>query len=113
MRILILLVATALTVLFVIQERRGSEAAYLYENLDVGKFPAPGLYVVGYAWSNKGPLRLNKKTGAYLKSQTSILYEPQYADYYTMVVWTQVITFVHLFLAITKNKRIEEKYYEQ
>ena len=39
MRILILLVATALTVLFVIQERRGSEAAYLYENLDVGKFP--------------------------------------------------------------------------
>ncbi len=101
MRILILLVATALTVLFVIQERRGSEAAYLYENLDVGKFPAPGLYVVGYAWSNKGPLRLNKKTGAYLKSQTSILYEPQYADYYSMVVWTQVITFVHLFLAIT------------
>lgn len=101
MRIIILLIATVLTVLFVIQERRGSEAAYLYENLDVGKFPVPGLYTVGYAWSNKGPLRMNKKTAAYLKSQTAILYEPQYADYYAMVVWTQVISFVHLFLAIS------------
>ena len=79
MRIIILLIGTALAVLFMIQDIRGSEAAYLYSNLDAGKFPASGLYVVGYAWSNKGPLRLKGKIAEYLKSQTILLYEPQYA----------------------------------
>lgn len=101
MRIIILLIGTALAVLFMIQDIRGSEAAYLYSNLDAGKFPASGLYVVGYAWSNKGPLRLKGKIAEYLKSQTILLYEPQYAEYYAMVVWTQVISFVHLFLALS------------
>ena len=44
MRIVILLIGTALTVLFAIQERRGAEAADFYENLDGGRFPLSAVF---------------------------------------------------------------------
>ena len=101
LRFILLLIGTALTVLFVIQDFRGAESAYLYENLDSGRFPLSGLYTIGYAWSTKGPLRLRGKIEVDLKSQAAILYSPVYSEYYATVVWAQVISFVHLILAFT------------
>ena len=73
-----LFIGTVLAVLFVIQEIRGAEAGYLFENLDVGRFPLSGIYSVGYAWSNKGPIKLKGKMLADLKSQAAVLYPSQY-----------------------------------
>ena len=101
MRIVVLLIGTALTVLFVIQEKRGAEAAELYENLDAGRFPMSGVYTVGYAWTMKGPFRLKGKLGSNLRAQAAVLYPQQFADYYSTAVWAQVISFVHLILAFT------------
>lgn len=96
-----MLIGTALTVLFVIQERRGDEASYLYENLDAGKFPLSGIYTVGYAWSIKGPFKFKGSLASDIKLQAAILYEAQYAEYYASVIWAQVLSFVHLILAFT------------
>ena len=96
-----MLIATVLTILFLVQQKRGGESAYLYENLDAGRFPLAEMYVVGYAWSEKGPFKLKGKIASDLKAQASVLYEPQYAEYYANAVWCQVISFVHLFLAFT------------
>lgn len=101
MRFIVALLGTILTVLFVIQERRGADFAYLFENVDVGKFPAAGLYTIGYAWSNRGPFRLKGTLENFLKAQTSVYYEAQYSEYYASVIWSQVLTFVHLILAFT------------
>ncbi len=101
LRFILLLIGTALTVLFVIQERRGAEASYLYENLDQGKFPLSGMYTIGYARSAKGPIHMPEKTGGELRTQAGMLFEMQYAEYYANVVWAQVISFVHLLLALT------------
>lgn len=101
LRFILLLIGTALTVLFIIQERRGDEASYLYENLDAGKFPLSGIYTVGYAWSIKGPFKFKGNLASDIKSQAAILYESQYAEYYASVIWAQVLSFVHLILAFT------------
>ncbi len=101
MRLIMLFIGTVLAVLFVIQEIRGAEAGYLFENLDVGRFPLSGIYSVGYAWSNKGPIKLKGKMLADLKSQAAVLYPSQYAEYYANVVWAQIISMSHLFLAFT------------
>ena len=101
MRLIMLFIGTVLAVLFVIQEIRGAEAGYLFENLDVRRFPLSGIYSVGYAWSNKGPIKLKGKMLADLKSQAAVLYPSQYAEYYANVVWAQIISMSHLFLAFT------------
>ena len=101
MRIVILLIGTALTVLFAIQERRGAEAADFYENLDAGRFPLSAVYTIGYAWTMKGPFPLKGKLGSELRAQAAVLYPQQFAEYYATAVWAQVFSFIHLILAFT------------
>ena len=100
-RFLILLIGTALGVLFIIQLNRGKESAYLFENLDSKKFPLTILYPAGYAWSKTNLLSFKGNFATDLKVQASMLYEPQYAEYYASVVWYQTISMVHFFLALT------------
>ncbi len=101
LRFLLLLLGSVLAILFIIMEQKGSEYAYLFENLDSNKFPLSSVYTVGYAWSLKGPLAFKGNISSTLKSQAVILYEPQYAEYYASVVWSQTISLVHLFLTMT------------
>lgn len=96
-----MIIATILTVLFVIQERRGREFAYLFENLDDKLFPLASVYTVGYAWSMKGPIRMKGDIASEYKIQAGMLFEPQYADFYASVVWSQIIALTHLFLTVT------------
>ena len=90
-----------LALLFIIQLGRGKKYAPIVENLDSNTFPLSDLYVVGFAWSAKGLFRLKGKNLSKLQMQAALLYEPQYAEYYANVAWAQVISLVHLFLAVT------------
>lgn len=101
MRVVILLIGTALAILFIIQLNKGKDSAYLFENLDKNKFPLKELYPAGYAWANTGLLSFKGSFATDLKVQASMLYEPQYAQYYASVVWYQLISIVHFILAMT------------
>jgi len=101
LRFLILLIGSVLAILFIIMEQKGSEYAYLFENLDSNQYPLSSIYTVGYAWGLKGPLAFKGNLASNLKSQAAILYEPQYAEFYASVVWSQTISIVHFFLALT------------
>lgn len=96
-----MLIGTTLMVLFFVQSARGKEYSYLFENLDSGKFPLAGIYTVGYAWSVKGPFPLKGEIASDLRSQATILYEKQYAEFYASVTWAQTISFVHFLLTLT------------
>lgn len=94
-------IGTILAVLFMMQLIKGKKYEAVVENLDGNVFPLNGLYGVGFSWSTMKLFQLKGKTEAKLKINASLLYEPQYAEYYATVAWVQTITLVHLFLAVT------------
>lgn len=101
MRYIILGIGSILAILFMIQLIRGKKFEAIVENLDSSAFPLNELYSVGFMWSSSKLFAFKGKIAAELKVNASLLYEPQYAEYYANVVWAQTITLVHLFLAIT------------
>ncbi len=88
-------------ILFIIQLKRGKKYDSIVENLDSSVYPLPDLYSAGFAWSSTKLFALKGKTAARLRSQATLLYEAQYAEYYANVVWAQMLTLVHLFLTVT------------
>lgn len=96
-----MLIASILSVLFLVQMNRGKRYDRALENLDGMEYPFCALYTVGFAWSAAGPLPFQGKTAARLKQEAGLLYEAKYADYYANIAWVQSITLVHLLLALT------------
>lgn len=101
MRYIFLGIGSILAILFIVQLIKGKKYEPIVENLDGNAFPLNGLYCAGFAWSSTCFLQLKGKTASELRTQASLLYDPQYADYYANVAWAQTITLVHLFLAVT------------
>lgn len=101
MRYIFIGIGSILAILFIIQIKKGKRFESIVENLDSNTFPLNQLYSVGFAWSSTKLFQLKGKRAADLRAQATLLYEPQYADYYANVAWAQTITLVHLFLTIT------------
>lgn len=98
MRILILLIGTALGLLLIIKLIQGRKYDYLLEGLDNDSYPFYALYGVGYAWNQGKLFHIRESMQAELQGQAKLLYEPQYADYYAALTWAQILTFGHLSL---------------
>ena len=73
----------------------------MVENLDSNVFPLNSLYIVGLMWNQKKPFMLKGKNKAELESQASMLYSPQFAEYFAHMAWVQMLTLVHLFATVT------------
>lgn len=100
MRIILLGIGSILTILFILHMNRGKQYNSLVENLNDNEFPLSSLYIVGFSWSSGRFLAFSGKKATTLKTQASLLYESQFAEYYANVIWAQTITLVHLFLTV-------------
>lgn len=101
MRYTIITIGTILAALFILQLVRGQKFTAMVENLDGNQYPLADLYVVGFTWSSTKLFAFRGKLAADLMNQASMLYEPQYAEYYGNLVWAQAITLGHLFITLT------------
>lgn len=101
MRYIFLGIGSVLAVLFIIHLAKGKKFETIVENLNSENYPLNGLYSVGFSWGSGKIFSLHGKRLKDLLTQASLLYEPQYAEYYANVVWAQTLTLVHLFLAVT------------
>lgn len=101
MRYIFIGIGSILAILFIIQIKKGKKFESIVENLDGNTFPLNQLYSVGFSWSSSKLFQLKGKRAAELRAQASLLYDPQYAEYYANVAWAQTITLVHLFQTIT------------
>ncbi len=104
MRLILTVVGTLLTLLFIFHYIRGRQYQSLFVGLDESNFPLSELYTVGYSWSlwTLSPhLAFEGKPANKLRAEAGLLYESQYADYYSRVWWAQTITLTHLFLTFT------------
>ena len=101
MRFVLLGIGSLLAILFIVFLSKGRKYEYLVMNLDSNQFPLNEIYSVGFVWSTGKLFKLKGKTSSSLKTEASLLYEPQYAEYYANVVWAQTLTLVHFFLTMT------------
>ena len=101
MRYVLIAIGTILAILFIIQLKKGKKYESIVENLNSSTFPLNQLYSVGFVWSSIKPFQLKGKKASDLRTQATLLYDAQYADYYANVTWAQTFTLVHLFLTIT------------
>lgn len=100
LQILYLIFASILVALFALQMIRGGKYQYLVEDLDPGEFPLRNLYCAGFAWSEISVLSLKGKNREKMVGQAKLLYDSRFAEYYSNVVWAQMLSFVHLSLTV-------------
>lgn len=100
MNILCLGAGTILTVLFLIMLFKGSRYDYMLEVLDSGDFPLKFIYSVGMAWQDMKLFRLRGKFGDRLRTDVTLQYSRQYSEFYSRVIWAQMLSFCHLCLAV-------------
>lgn len=98
MKIVLLIIATALVVLFLIFSIKGNKYDSYVEPLDGDEYPLKEIYGIGFALQDLKPFALQGSLYVKLTTQAKMLYEPMYAEYYAKVEWAQVLSFVFLSL---------------
>lgn len=100
MQIVLLVISSLLTALFVFLLFKGKEFESYLEVLDSAEYPIKDLYVAGYALSGTKLFSLKGKIKDRLMADTNLMYGQHYSEYYANLIWAQALTFVHFFLCI-------------
>lgn len=98
MKLAELAIATILLILFIVKLIKGKKYEEYTKQLTGSDYPLSELYTVGYAWNESKLFCLRGKLKLTLIKQARLLYDPNYAEFYTVSVWAQIMTFAHLFL---------------
>lgn len=100
LRIVYLILGSIISVLLIAKMNSGKKYEDMFEVLDDKDFPLKSIYSVGLAWAEMPIFALKGKAREKLIGQAKLLYESKYAEYYASVVWAQLLSFVHLCIAI-------------
>lgn len=101
MALIFLIIGTVLSLLFVIMLFKGSKQDYMLESLSGDAFPFKSIYSVGLAWQEMKIGKLKGKPGDQLRGDSALFYTRKYSEFYARIIWAQIISFVHLILAIS------------
>lgn len=96
MRLVLLIVSTALVVFYFIMAVRGNRYSNYLEALEGNDYPLKELYGFGYALQDIKLFSLKGSVYMKLTNQAKMLYEPMYVEFYAQTVWAQTLTFVFL-----------------
>ena len=99
MRIIFLAAATVLTVLYIVLLFRGRDYDEWTENLEAPDFPLSFLYTAGYAWTEIPFARFRGRVRERMMIYARLLYDPQFAEFYSTAYYAAALSFLHLFLA--------------
>lgn len=99
-RLILLIIATAATALFLYALAKGKSKESLVATLDESQYPLKDLYVVGFVLNDMKLFRLRGKLGLDLKKNTKLLLDNIYAEYYTYVTWAQFLTLALLAVSV-------------
>ena len=101
MNIVLLIIGTALSILFIIFLLKGSKYDQWLEALDGDDYPLKTIYVVGLMWQETKLGKLKGKMENDLLNNSTLYYSENYSTFYAQINWAQVLSFVHLILAVT------------
>ena len=100
MNLVFLVVGTFLTILFIVLMMRGRKYDEMLEPLEVADFPLKSIYSAGLALTNTSIGKMQGKLADELRKNSGIMYEKKYAEYYSQIIWAQVLSFVLFILAL-------------
>lgn len=96
MQLVELIVGSILLLLLIIKMIQGKKYHDYVDNLDNDDYPLRSLYEIGLSWNDTKLLKLRGKIRYKLIGQAKLLYDEKYAEYYALITWSQVISFVHI-----------------
>lgn len=100
LKIILLVLASALTILFIVHLAKGKQYAALVENLDSSEYFLKELYIVGFSLSATKMFRLRGKLESDLKKNAKLVWDNIYYEYYANLAWAQFLTLALLVLCI-------------
>lgn len=100
MNLVFLLIGTILTIAFIILMIRGHQYDEMLEPLEMDIFPLKSIYSAGLALTNTSLGKMQGKIADDLRKNSGLMYEKKYAEFYSQVIWAQVLSFVLFILAI-------------
>lgn len=98
-RLILLVLSTLSTVLFLYGLMKGKKKAALVSGLDSSEFFLKDLYIVGFALNDTKLFRLRGSLETELKKNTKLMVDNIYYEYYTYVAWAQFLTLSLLILS--------------
>lgn len=99
MRIVLLVVSTVISLMFLVFAFKANKYDEYIEDLDGSEYPFKEIYSIGFAMQDVKIFQLKGNTYNKFIMQAKLLYEQQYAEYYAKLTWAQVLSFS--FLALT------------
>ena len=100
MQFINLLIGTILMLIFAVQLLVKADYDSLVEDLPSETYPMKSIYKVGFLWSRMNFLSLRGESKELLIGQAKLLYDPRYSEYYASVIWSQILSFVHICLGL-------------
>lgn len=93
LNILTVFLATVSAIFIVIGLKNGEEYAYLVEDVNEDNMFFPNLYVIGFYLSDHVKIfKLNDNLLRKLKTEATLMYNENYAEYYTRLAWAQFLS---------------------
>lgn len=89
---ILLVLATALTIMFIIHLGKGKQYTALVENLDSSEYFLKDLYIVGFSMGNTPAFRLKGKLDRELKKNAKLYWDNIYYEYYANLAWAQFLS---------------------
>lgn len=93
MRLIYLILGTVSALFYILMSLRGKRQENLLEPLDNEFYPIKGLYTAGLGMQKVKLLRLHGKAGAKLREIAALYYGSKYSEYYSRMIWAQVLTY--------------------
>ena len=91
-KIILLVLATILTIMFLINLIKGKKYTYLVENLNDSQYFLKDIYVIGFALNDTKLFKLRGKFGRDLKKDSKIYFDNIYYEYYANLAWAQFLS---------------------
>lgn len=98
--LILLVLASFSTILFIFHLIRGKEYASLVENLDSEEYFLKDLYIVGFSLNNTKLFRLRGKLERDLKKNSKLVWDNIYYEYYANLAWAQFLSLSLLILSV-------------
>lgn len=100
MNLIFLVIGTIFTVIFIILMFRGHQYDEMLEPLQMDVFPLKSIYSAGLALTNTSFAKMQGKIADELRKSSGLMYEKRYAEFYSQIIWAQVLSFVLFILAV-------------
>jgi len=98
--LILLVLASLSTILFIIHLAKGKQYTTLVENLDSSEYFLKDLYIIGFSLSNTKMFRLRGKLERDLKKHAKLVWDNIYYEYYANLAWAQFLSLSLLILSV-------------